>query len=260
MLMAVVEGIERTVSGTPFEGVARRIWSECSSIGNPYARQSLRYDRQTLEIMKRVLRTDSNCIDVGCHRGKMLASICKLAPQGRHFAFEPLPTFCERLRKRFPSVEIHDVALSDHDGSASFCYVVDAPGLSGFRKLGHVPAAARVEEIAVRTEQLDNMIPRELSIDFMKIDVEGAQLQVFRGGVATITRNRPFVAFEHNMLAEGYGATSDMIYDLLVEGCGLEISLLKDWLSAKPPLNRATFSGHMGFHPGAHFYFLAHPR
>jgi len=261
MRMAVISRIERAVSGTPVEGVARRIWSECSSIGRPHARQSLQYDRQTLAIMKRVLRSDSNCVDVGCHRGKILASISKLAPRGVHFAFEPLPPFCEGLRKRFPTVQIHEVALSDHHGSASFCHVVDAPGLSGLRRMGHVAAGARVEEIAVRTERLDDVIPRELTIDFIKIDVEGAQLLVLRGAMATLTKSRPFVVFEHDMRAKNsYNTTSNMIYDVLVQACGLEISLLADWLSAKPPLDRAMFDGHVGYHPNAHFYFLAHPR
>ena len=72
---------------------------------------------------------------------------------------------CEDLRKWFPKVRIHNVALSDNHGSATFCHVVDAPGLSGFRRMGHVPAEARVEEITVRTERLDDAIPRELTID-----------------------------------------------------------------------------------------------
>jgi FkbM family methyltransferase len=258
--MAVVEKLEGALSDTPIEGVARRIWSECASIGYPRARQSLRYDRQTSEIMKRVLRKDSNCIDVGCHRGAMLTLIYKHAPQGIHFAFEPLPALCARLRRRFPEAQVHDVALSDGPGSASFCHVVSAPGLSGFRRMGHVPAAARVEEITVRTERLDDVVPQELTIRFMKVDVEGAQLQVFRGAMATITKSRPFIVFEHGMLAqESYNTTSDMIYDLLVESCGLRISLLADWLGAKPPLDRAAFNGHVGFHSDSHFCFLAHP-
>jgi FkbM family methyltransferase len=260
MLMTVAKWIERAVSGTPVEGVARRTWSEVSSIGRPRARQSRRYDRQTLEIMKRTLRNGSNCIDVGCHRGVMLAPMCELASEGLHFAFEPLPTLCDDLRKRFPKVHIHQAALSDEHGSATFCHVVDNPGLSGFRRMGKVPVGARVEEITVRTERLDDVIPRELTIDFMKVDVEGAQLQVFRGAMRTITKNRPFIIFEHGILAQqSYNTTSDMIYDLLVESCGLKISLLTDWLSKRLPLDRASFSSHVGFHQESHFCFLAHP-
>jgi FkbM family methyltransferase len=260
MLMAVVERIERAVSGTPIEAAARRTWSEVSSIGRPRARQSLRYDRQTLEIMKRILRKDSNCVDVGCHKGKMLAPICELAPHGMHFAFEPLPALCEDLRKRFPKVRIHNMALSDDHGSATFCHVIDAPGLSGFRRMGHVSARASVEEITVRIERLDDVIPRELKIDFMKIDVVGAQLQVLRGAIDTISRNRPFVVLEHGKLAEQcYNTTSSMVYDLLVECCGLKISLLTDWLGGGTPLDWAMFDGHIGFHPNSHFSFLAHP-
>ncbi|MGH6916877.1 MAG: FkbM family methyltransferase, partial [Geminicoccaceae bacterium] len=260
MRRAIVEGIERAVIGTPIEGVARRIWSECSSIGHPRARQSLRYDRQTQAIMERVLRRDSNCVDVGCHRGKMLTPICKLAPQGTHFAFEPLPRFCDGLRKRFPTVQAYEVALSDRQGLASFCDILDNPGLSSFLKPKGLPAAVHVEEIFVRTERLDDVIPQDCPIDFIKVDVEGAQQQVFRGATATITRNRPFIVFEHDIRASNtYNVANDTLYDLLVDDCALEISLLEDWLSAKPPLDRATFDRHVGRHPDPHFYFLAHP-
>jgi hypothetical protein len=152
------------------------------------------------------------------------------------------------------------MALSDDHGSATFCHVIDAPGLSGFRRMGHVSARARVEEITVRIERLDDVIPQELKIDFMKIDVVGAQLQVLRGAIDTISRNRPFIVLEHGKLAERcYNTTSSMVYDLLVERCGLKVSLLTDWLGGGTPLDRAMFDGHIGFHPNSHFSFLAHP-
>lgn len=49
------------------------------------------YNFQTFLVTKRVLRKDSNCIDVGCHTGEILTWILKLCPKGVHFAFEPIP-------------------------------------------------------------------------------------------------------------------------------------------------------------------------
>lgn len=49
------------------------------------------YDQQTVEVMRLVLENNSNCVDVGCHKGEILDEVIKLAPEGLHFAFEPLP-------------------------------------------------------------------------------------------------------------------------------------------------------------------------
>ena len=46
------------------------------------------YDKQTIEVMKRALRPDSNAIDVGCHRGSMLLEILNIAPEGQHLALK----------------------------------------------------------------------------------------------------------------------------------------------------------------------------
>lgn len=259
----VLEAIEKTVAGTRFEKTAREIYSALSSIGKPRARQSAAYDRQTVEIMSRVLAKDSTCVDIGAHRGGMLLHLVELTPAGRVYAIEPLPQLAARLRERWRTtsrVVVIEAAASDVSGSKTFCHVVDSPGKSGFRRMGHVAENARIEEITVRAEKLDDLIPEEARVAFIKIDVEGAQLEVFRGAARILGRDRPFVVFEHGMLAEeSYGTTSDMIYDVLVAQHGLNISLLADWLAGKPPLTRQGFAANVGHHAGSHFCFLAHP-
>src|SRR5688572_29459945 len=65
------------------------------------------------------LKEDSNCVDIGSYRGEVLAEIVRLAPRGRHIAFEPLPAQAERLRAAFPGVEVRNAAVSDKTGEAS---------------------------------------------------------------------------------------------------------------------------------------------
>jgi hypothetical protein len=137
---------------------------------------------------------------------------------------------------------------------------VSAPGYSGFRRMGYVPASAEVTEIQVRVDTLDRVLPPDLRIDFIKIDVEGAQLQVLKGAKRTITKCRPFIVFEHGMSAEkSYGIRSDEVFDFLTGTCGLRISLLADWVGRKPPLERGAFVASIGHFAGSEFVFLAHP-
>jgi FkbM family methyltransferase len=217
------------------------------------------YDRQTVAVMERVLSETSNCVDVGASAGELLKHMTRLAPRGTHFAFEPLPRFYDALVKRFPQVQVHGVALSDtEEKAASFQHVVSNPAYSGLRRRRYDRPDERIEQIVVRTARLDELIPQNVPIDFVKIDVEGGEFQVLRGGRETVCRNRPFIVFEFGLGgADWYGTQPEDMYGLL-STCGLNVSLMADWLSGKAPLTGQEFAAE--FHGCRNYYFLAHPR
>ena len=213
------------------------------------------YDRQAFEIMNRVLLPESCCVDIGCHKGQFLTEYMSCAPKGTHFAFEPIPYLYEQLCENFKSARVFNYALSDKTGETSFFVLPDKPALSGLNERETIHKELPREKITIQTERLDEVIPSEVKIDYIKIDVEGAEGLVISGALETIKRNKPFVVLEHG---EGssilFGMTSENIYDMLVTHCGLNISLLADWLSNKPPLTKHEFTTQQGC-----WYFLAHP-
>ena len=213
------------------------------------------YDRQAFEVMSRVLSPESCCVDVGCHKGQFLAEYLRCAPKGTHFAFEPIPYLYDRLCENFSSVKIYDYALSDKQGETSFFVIPVNPAYSGLSPRKTIKKELAREEISVRTERLDAVIPPEIKIDFMKIDVEGAEGLVISGALDTIRRNKPYIVLEHGESSSlMLGTKSDEIYDMLVTQCGLEISLFPDWLSHKKPLTKQEFLSLRDC-----WYFLAHP-
>ena len=162
------------------------------------------------------LPEDANCIDVGAANGKVLTEIARLAPRGRHIAYEPVAEFHTALASQFPQVDVRPVALSDIDGETTFTYVRDRPWISGFRELDYPGGGSKAEIISVRTERLDDHLPEGYVPDFIKVDVEGAEELVFKGALATIARHRPIVAFQHGRgSAECYGTKPADIYRLL---------------------------------------------
>jgi FkbM family methyltransferase len=254
-----VRRVERLLEGTPLEPLARRIYRKVYGIARPRSRQSLRYHRQTVDIMARVLTPASTCVLVGAHRGGLLDEMVKLAPKGRHFAYEPLPDLAAALIRRFPGVTVDQVAVSDRAGDSRFYHVLDRPGFSGLRRLGSIPSGLTVRDIVVRTVALDDLLPADLPIAFMKIDVSGAQLHVLQGAQHTIERWKPLIVFEHGMSAMlAYGTSSEMMWDLLVGRYDLRISRLADWLARKRPLTEEEFAASVGFQHDAEFCFLAH--
>ena len=138
--------------------------------------------------MAKVLNKTSKRGDVGCHLGSVLRHILKFFPEGNHFSFEPIPEFAEILKGKFSKVHVYEVALSDSKGETSFCHVVGNPGHNGFIRQNYPRPNVEVKNIRVKTDKMDNIIPEDVKIDFIKVDVEGAELKVFQGAVQTIQK------------------------------------------------------------------------
>ncbi len=248
--------LKQLIIGSPLEGVARKIYHLLDAPPppvDPLVLKNSAYDEQTFAVMGRCLSPDSNCVDVGCHYGFVLKEMLRLAPYGTHYAFEPIPERYQELLVSFPGVKIYDVALSDSAGEASFQHVLSAPQCSGLEKRQYPSANETIQEIKVQTERLDDIVSEP--IKFIKIDVEGGELQVLKGAVDTIRKYKPVIVFEHGMgAADYYGTTPEQVYDLLSE-CGMCLSLMSAWLQDEAPLTREQFVAR--FYDGE-FYFMAH--
>jgi FkbM family methyltransferase len=163
-------------------------------------RRNLRDDHAMEVILATVLCRDSNAIDVGANEGVVLAAITRIAPAGRHIAYEPVPELHDDLVRRFPDVDVRQAALFNANGTASFTHVLDAASRSGLRQRSDLDVSPdRLSQISVRTERLDDVLERDYVPTLIKIDVEGAELGVLQGAVETLNRHRPFVLFEHGI-------------------------------------------------------------
>ena len=217
------EALKSFIKGTPLEPLAKSCATQVQYYSLPKeVRMNRMYDGQTSQIMSRILSPTSTCVDVGCNRGSILREIIRFAPDVAHLAFEPIPELAEQLRKTFASskARIYELALSDSIGEATFQHVLNSPGHSGLRKRSYPMPDAKIQEITVRTERLDNIIPLETRIDFIKIDVEGAEFQVLSGAIETVKRYKPFIVFEHGIGgADYYGTTPEMMFKSCLSGC-----------------------------------------
>jgi FkbM family methyltransferase len=136
-------------------------------------------------------------IDVGANEGLYSYAVAKLFD--RVEAFEPNETASADLRDyNCPKINLHGVALSRSEGEATLHVPILAHGLIsvGYGSLERetLPPSHSVTTQIVRTKTLDSYGFENIA--FIKIDVEGHELQVLEGATETIARCRPIILLE----------------------------------------------------------------
>jgi len=242
---------KRTLVGTRWEEPFRYVHAKLTG------HKGSLYDSQTIAVMRRVMRPGSVGVDVGSFEGAYLRHMIRLAPGVKHYAFEPNPDSFANLAALFPAMKIYPYALGDRPGTVTFHCVVDHPALSGLEARERDLAHEARREVSVTMETLDRILPSDSNVSLIKVDVEGAELGVFRGAAETLRRNRPYVLFECGLGgADYFGAGPEQVFDELARA-ELELSLLSQWLAGRPPLTRAGFVEQ--FERRLNYFFLAHP-
>jgi FkbM family methyltransferase len=147
------------------------------------------------------IEPDTVAVDVGAHLGTYSYVMCRhLGAHGRIIAIEPLPDLAGMIeraarRLRLP-ITVINCGLSAAAGSADLRIPVEAGQRKpGFATLESRDGQGQVLRIPLRTldEVCGDVTER---ISFIKIDVEGHELQVLRGGVATLKRHHPNLLIE----------------------------------------------------------------
>jgi FkbM family methyltransferase len=202
------------------------------------ARELLHEEIALKGVLAALLYSDATYVDVGTNRGQLLGEALRVAPGGRHIAFEPIPALAAELRQAFPQIDARELALSAKSGTAEFCHFRTMDGWSGLRRSLEVSdERGDPEYIQVQLSTLDSELSGS-SPRLIKIDVEGAELDVLQGGRELLARSKPFVIFEHvSSAAALYGSPSTALWDLL---CGLGYEIFA--ITGEGPFTRAAFA------------------
>jgi len=219
--------------------------------------KNLKYDRLTRIILKEHLQKNHNCIDIGSHQGEILQLMLQFAPDGNHYAFEPIPHLYNRLKNKFGNkANVYPYALSDENGTTKFQFVKNAPAYSGIKKRRYDITNPDIEVIEVEIKKLDDVVSVSDRIDFVKIDVEGNEMAVFKGARETLKRNKPIVLFEFGKGAgDYYGTTASDLFSFINHEIGLNIYTLDDFLKKAESLDQKRFE--YLFHTIKDYYFVA---
>lgn len=160
------------------------------------------FEPSVVDLLSKLTSADSRCLDIGANIGLTACALSVLCPEGKIAGIEPVPrtfSFLKRNARALPNVAVFKHALGSTEGvlrmqgNPNFLagsFVADEYDI---RDGGHF-----TEEVPVKTLDasfgsfgLDRM-------DFIKIDVEGFEIEVFEGGKQIIGDLKPITFLEMN--------------------------------------------------------------
>jgi FkbM family methyltransferase len=146
------------------------------------------WEMWTTELMQQLVRPGMTVVDAGANLGYFTLLLADLVgPDGRVLAFEPNPHIARRLRQSVAvngfagRTAVHDVALGDAEREVGLVVPAGEP------KNAHVVPAGE-GDVQVHSHRLDSygVLP-----DFIKIDVEGAEMAVWQGMTGILAARKP---------------------------------------------------------------------
>ncbi len=135
--------------------------------------------------------------DIGANAGFFtLVAAKQVGPNGKCIAFEPLPENATCIREQITLNELNfchvvEEAVSDHEGYASFSY--DRPGTSTAH-LGNTKEGER--SIQVKLSTLDATCRKWGYPDFIKMDIEGGEVDALKGASDLLSKYHPRLLIE----------------------------------------------------------------
>ena len=165
------------------------------------------YEISTSKALLRHVSAGDIVFDIGAHAGYFSLLFSRLVGKaGKVFAFEPLPGNIQFLKKHLDlnkcmNVELIEAAVSEKSGRSRFMIGQDSFSghlvKSGEQGEGHFINIIALNDF-VRQRSLDR-------VDFIKIDVEGAELDVLVGARPILKHMQPtlFISLHSEELSRG---------------------------------------------------------
>ncbi len=184
------------------------------------------YETGTNKILASYLKPGDTVIEAGANMGSETLLISRLVGPGHVYAFEPNPYTFERLKinisiNELRNVTASDVALGESNSNIQFnIYPRDFCNSGMSSKYMETSKTRKIDVVqkTLDTFVLENGIN---SIDFIKMDIQGAEMDMITGAAETLARFKPTIFTE---ACEPYNDTRQLFETL--KGYGYEIYLI----------------------------------
>lgn len=192
-------------------------WYERMHMRHRRWRYEYKSEKPSLAFLQSLDLAGKTLVDVGANRGiyTWIMSQCA-GPEGRVFAFEPQPELNEHLERLKASFGLDNVVVTGQGLSSEPGVLELQRSRVGAGQAGvNLPAGTFDEVLEVPVTTLDSFLEEAAveSVGLIKADVEGHELEVFKGALRTFKDHRPILLFE---LMEAEAERGDM-FKLLTE-------------------------------------------
>ena len=157
------------------------------------------YEEKDAKMILKLIPERGVVFDIGANMGWYALVIARQVKDCQIHAFEPIPKTLSFLQNNIQlnhlsNVAAHPFGLSDERKDLTFYFY---PEGSGNASSANLSERADAELFTCHVERLDDFVTAHaLHVDFIKCDIEGAELFAFQGGVGTLQRDQPIVFTE----------------------------------------------------------------
>ena len=157
------------------------------------------YEKDDSAMIDRLLGDGDVFFDIGANMGWYSINVALSRRAAKIHCFEPIPNTYSYLQRNLElnavaNVTAYNFGFSNLAGEFDFYYYEEG---SGNASSANVSNRDDVKVCQCKVRTLDDFTAEtKTSVDFIKCDVEGAELLVFQGGLQTIMRDRPIVFSE----------------------------------------------------------------
>lgn len=159
------------------------------------------FEYKTIQKMKELVKSDFIILDIGANIGMYSIFLSKLVGEnGKVYAFEPDSQTASVLAENLSlnnckNVEVFQIALSDINGRVS----LEKSSEVGGDAFNFIKKEDNKSSNSIESNRLDDFIVKNNigKIDFVKIDIEGAELLCLKGAESMLSSaNKPIIVFE----------------------------------------------------------------
>jgi FkbM family methyltransferase len=159
-----------------------------------------RYEPDVTYIMDLLTPNAKQILDIGANIGYHSIRFAKCSSECIIHAFEPVPVSHSYLQRNVTEnnvrsqISTYNIGLSDNNGKCDFFI---PPSCATNASITNVSGASNAEKITIQTMTLDDWCQNQnIRPNFIKCDIEGAELLAFRGGVNTLLIDKPLIVSE----------------------------------------------------------------
>lgn len=157
----------------------------------------LNHEMFVVEFLMKNLKSDSNFIDIGAYQGNFTLVASKKIKTGMIYSFEPCISSYEILRinvelHKLTNVKTFNMVVCDKTGSTTIYW---RPGAQCISRIFDIPTDNNEyfpnDVLSTSLDDVHNLFKYKMAtIDCIKVDIEGAEIELFRGAKKFFDRNK----------------------------------------------------------------------